>query len=117
MAWSHIVRVGTQAIQELFEEQGFRDPELFERFGIVVVEACWNEPGPNAPDDLPIGTLSVELSYRLGDEDGEEVARAHVFKRPDGSFGASGIPDPKRVLIAETLYRLDKSLDAVGADG
>jgi hypothetical protein len=111
MAGPQIVRVGTQRIQEIFEEQGFRDPELLERFGIVVVEACSSEPGPNAPDDLPIGSLSVELSYRVGDESGEELARAHVFKKPDSSFGASGIPDPKRVLVGDTLYRLDRSLD------
>jgi hypothetical protein len=114
MAWSRIVRVGTQEIQERFEEEGFRDPELFERFGIVVVEASWLPPGPNAPDDLPIGSTSVELSYRVEDEDGEEVARAHVFKKPDGSYGASGIPDPKRVVVGDTLYVLDKSLDAPG---
>lgn len=95
----------------MFEEEGFRDPDLFERFGIVVIEACSAEPGPTAPPDLPIGTLSVELSYRVGDKHGEEVARAHVFKKPDGSFGASGIPDPKRLLVGTTLYRLDKSLD------
>lgn len=96
----------------MFEEQGFRDPELFKRFGIVIVEPIWEAPGPNAPADLPIGTLSGELSYRVGDEDGEEVARAHVFKKPNGEYGASGIPDPKRILIGNTLYRLDKSLDS-----
>ncbi|MDQ2983827.1 MAG: hypothetical protein M3R70_07900 [Actinomycetota bacterium] len=109
-----VVRVGTQRIQELFEEEGFRDPELFERFGIVVVELPGQPPGPNAPDNLPIGTLSLELSYREANEDGEELARAHVFKKPDGSYGASGIPDPKVILVKETntLYLLDKTLDA-----
>lgn len=78
----------------------------------MVVEA-WAEPlGPRAPDDLPIGSMNVELSYRVGDKNGEEVARAHVFKTPKGSYGASGIPDPKRVLVGNTLYRLDKSLDS-----
>lgn len=99
----------------MFEEQGFRDPELFERFGIVVVEAAWGPLGPLAPDDLPIGTINVELSYRMGDENGNEVARAHVFKKPDGTFGASGIPDPKRVLAEGVLFVLDKRLDE--ADG
>ncbi len=107
----HRVRVGTQEIQERFEEEGLREPEFF---GIVVVEDGWLPLGPNAPPDEPIGTISVELSYRRGSRCGDEVARAHVFKQPNGTFGASGVPDPKQVLIGDTLYILDKRLDAEG---
>lgn len=82
-----------------------------ELFGYHVEEAISREPGPNAPLDLPIGSRSVELSYRAGDKDGEELARAHVYIKPGGEYGASGIPDPKRVLVGDTQYRLDKSLD------
>ena len=44
----------------------------------------------------PPGTLSQTVLYldRLG-----VVARAHRFVLPDGEVGASGLPDPKRVLF------------------
>lgn len=103
-----IVRVGTEKIQERFEEEGLRYPE---DFGIVVVEAASGAPGKDAPDDLPPGSTSVELSYRRGDDFGEEVARAHVYKRPDGSF--RGTPDPKRLLVDDAIWVLDRDLDLI----
>jgi hypothetical protein len=46
------------------------------------------------------------LSYR--DLNGNEVARVHQFRRPDGTLAASGKPDPKRLLEGGVLYRLEK---------
>lgn len=54
----------------------------------------------------PPGTISQELSYR--DADNNEVARVHQYLRPDGSIGASGRPDPKRLLQDGILYRLTR---------
>jgi hypothetical protein len=50
--------------------------------------------------------ISESLSYR--DKDGNEIARVHQFRRPDGSLAASGKPDPKRLLENGILYRLEK---------
>ena len=50
--------------------------------------------------------ISEMLSYR--DRDGNEIARVHQFRRPDGSLAASGRPDPKRLLEDGILYRLEK---------
>jgi hypothetical protein len=38
-----------------------------------------------------------------------ELARAHRYLRPDGTIGASGLPDPKRVFHNGILYRLIKA--------
>jgi len=46
------------------------------------------------------------LSYR--DLNGNEVARVHQFRRPDGTLAASGKPDPKRLFEGGVLYRLEK---------
>jgi hypothetical protein len=54
----------------------------------------------------PYCTHSQMISYR--DPDNNEVARIHQYLRPDGSIGASGKPDPKRLLHDGTLYRLVK---------
>ncbi len=39
----------------------------------------------------------------------QEVARVHQYLRLDGRLGASGLPDPKRILENGVLYRLRKS--------
>jgi len=56
--------------------------------------------------DVPRGTRSQMISYR--DVNGDEVARVHQYLKPDGSIGASGKPDPKRLLFNGVLYRLYK---------
>jgi hypothetical protein len=38
------------------------------------------------------------------DKDGNYLALLHQYKKPDGSIGASGKPDPKRLRIADTIY-------------
>lgn len=50
----------------------------------------------------PQCTRSQLLS--LLDENDQEVARIHQYKRPDGSIGASGRPDPKRLLVDGVYY-------------
>jgi hypothetical protein len=46
------------------------------------------------------------ISYR--NKTNDEIARAHRYLRPDGSLGLSGKPDPKRVILEGTMYRLEK---------
>jgi hypothetical protein len=53
---------------------------------------------------VPFCTYSQEVSYRR--KDGCEVARVHQYLRPDGTLGASGLPDPKRLLMGDVKYRL-----------
>ena len=62
----------------------------------------------------PHCTYSQEVSYR--DADNTEVARVHQYLRPDGTIGASGLPDPKRVLVDGVLYRLTKKKDRATTD-
>ena len=62
-------------------------------------------PSPPKADE-PNCTHSQIISYR--DRDGKEIARIHQYVRPDGSIGASGLPDPNRLLLGGTLYYLPK---------
>lgn len=51
-----------------------------------------------APPEIgPIGTRSQIVRY--SDPAGTTVAEAHQYLLPDGSIGASGMPDPKFVLV------------------
>jgi hypothetical protein len=61
---------------------------------------------PSAPKSRePFCTRSQYIAYL--NEDNREVARVHQYLRPNGVLGASGRPDPKRVLVGTTLYILD----------
>jgi hypothetical protein len=61
---------------------------------------------PAAPlANEPVCTRSQYLVY-YGPE-GNIVAEAHRYLRPDGSIGLSGKPDPKVVKDAGTTYYLD----------
>jgi hypothetical protein len=51
---------------------------------------------------LPICTRSQSIAYF--DAKGDEVAMIHQYLKPDGTLGASGRPDPKRLLENGVLY-------------
>jgi len=70
----------------------------------------WDSRHPSLHNaDEPYCTRSQMLSYF--DQDSNEVARVHQYLRPDGTIGASGRPDPKRLLDGGVLYRLTKTRD------
>lgn len=50
----------------------------------------------------PPGTRSQVIRYF--DLAGQWVVEIHQYLRPDGSLGASGKPDPKRLRIAGTIF-------------
>lgn len=58
------------------------------------------QPTP-PPPGMPPGTRSQIVAYLDGET---QVALVHQYRLPDGRLGASGLPDPKRLLIDETLY-------------
>jgi hypothetical protein len=51
---------------------------------------------------LPYCTYSQILSF--WDSKGKLVAICHQYKRPDGTIGGSGKPDPKMIMIQGTIY-------------
>lgn len=57
-----------------------------------------------SPPTEPNCTHSQLLIY--WDGDGNPVAMVHQYLRPDGTIGGSGWPDPKRVVVGETLLAL-----------
>ncbi len=73
-------------------------------FAAVVIDQ--GQPQPDVASKEPNGTVSQMVSYRDAQDD--EIARVHQYLRPDGTLGASGLPDPKRLLEAGVLYRLMK---------
>ena len=72
-----------------------------------------NPEGSEHPE--PEGTLSGLISI-IDPTTDHEMARAHRLLRPDGTIGASGLPDPKIVWIDGVLYLQMRKRDR-GASG
>ena len=86
------VKVSDDQRRAIFEEGQFltrlKNAELTER---VQFE---RQPRTGLPPNCPPGTWSQMVQYLEG---GSVVAVVHQYKRPDGTLGASGKPDPKFV--------------------
>lgn len=66
----------------------------------AIVSSERHPSSPKAP--VPYCTRSQMISYL--DRNGKKLAMAHQYLRPDGTLGASGKPDPKRVVHDGVLY-------------
>lgn len=58
------------------------------------------------PGDPPC-TMSQALIYR--DSAGQFVALVHQYLRPDGTLGASGQPDPKRLKVEDVMLAVKQA--------
>lgn len=93
-------------MRRLFNEESFVEQALAGHMQEVVVHSGTPSEDAQKALGLPPGTKSQMLSYR--DSNNLELARAHRYLLPDGTLGASGKPDPKRVLKDGILYRLER---------
>jgi hypothetical protein len=86
----------------------FNEGRFWERVQAGELRAVVNAERPASVETptIPPGSMSQEVSYY--DQDNNEVARVHQYVKPDGTIGASGRPDPKRLFINGILYRLIK---------
>lgn len=78
------------------------------RSGELVVVLLEHRHPSRIEANEPFCTYSQMISYR-DPSCNNEVARVHQYLRSDKTIGASGKPDPKRVLVGATLYRLHKA--------
>jgi hypothetical protein len=93
------VAVSAIALRELFNAGGYAARLADGTLRAVVVKSRH----PSAPKArVPFCTASQFVLYL--DESGHEVAAVHQYVLPDGTLGASGQPDPKRLLKDGTLY-------------
>jgi len=57
---------------------------------------------PHPSSGQPPGTRSV--MFQILNQNGNLIGTAHVFVLADGSYGASGLLDPKSIRVGNTLY-------------
>ncbi|HXM05112.1 MAG TPA: hypothetical protein VN939_21040 [Chthoniobacterales bacterium] len=96
-------RIPATEMQKLFNEGGYWEKAKSGEFSTVTLEH--RHPALTAANE-PFCTYSQMISYR--DASDNEVARVHQYLRPDGTIGASGKPDPKRLFADGELLRLHK---------
>jgi hypothetical protein len=101
-----IVRITVSELRRIFNEERFVERAERGEIKAVVVHSGT----PSLDVGLPLGSVSQLISYR--DINNLEIARAHQYLLPDGRIGASGKPDPKRVLKDGKLYRLQKKFES-----
>jgi hypothetical protein len=96
-----VQRVTPQALRQMFNSVGYLN-QVANGTLVAIVRRDAHPTPPKAPE--PICTRSQEISYV--DASGEEICRVHQYVRTDGTIGASGKPDPKRILAGGVIYRV-----------
>jgi hypothetical protein len=97
------VRVPPDELRAMFNEGGY-----FERVqaGELLAEVAYNRhPCPPRVNE-PYCTRSQTVHY-VDLQEGREVAVVHQYLREDGSLGASGLPDPKRICQGDTVFLVE----------
>jgi hypothetical protein len=94
-----IVRVTVQELQKRFNEGNYWGRLKNGEYTALVRED--RHPSLVAAHE-PYCTRSQIVSYV--DQDNNEIARVHQYLRLDGTLGASGKPDPKRLLEGGVVY-------------
>lgn len=95
-----IEEVSATQLREIFNQNGYLDKL---KAGIIKSRKTYEIH--HAPDGEPFCTHSqILFYYNLSNQ---LLAVVHQYRRPDGTLGASGKPDPKKI------YLLNKILIAI----
>ncbi len=99
MANISIIRAAPKVLRKIFNENRFWERSVSGELTTRVLKD--RHPSLTVAQE-PFCTRSQSVSYI--DQEGNEVARVHQYLRTDLTIGASGRPDPKRVLFEGRLY-------------
>ena len=86
--------VSKNIIRHIFNSRQYWNDAKSGKFNIRVLK---NNHGNYRSKGEPFCTKSQYVVYLT--KNGEFVASVHQYLRPNGSLGASGQPDPKRILV------------------
>lgn len=94
-----IHRVSLAELREIF------NTNVLPRLDKDLIEIVSSEGPPNPRYHQPPGTLSQRVEYWESTGNSlRKVAIVHQYLLPDGTLGASGLPDPKRVLHDGVIF-------------
>jgi hypothetical protein len=81
--------------------QHFNDSQILEQVESGELNAIVKRDSHRAPPGEPHCTKSQIVYYYT--QSGDLLAVAHQYLRPDGTIGASGRPDPKRLCMQDRI--------------
>jgi hypothetical protein len=93
--------VTADIIRELFNERQFFNKASAGELSTHVKRDSHRDPPPAGE---PYCTRSQIVYYY--DRDQNPVAIVHQYRRPDGTIGASGQPDPKRLFLENRIISI-----------
>lgn len=96
-----IVRVDKEELQRLFNEAKYADRVQTGEW----LEVVLNESVPSPSSGQATGTISQRVAY-VQSWDGRQMAVVHQFHNRNWTLGASGQPDPVRMVSGDILYVL-----------
>ncbi len=94
-----VVTVTAPEIRKMFNEGGYSTKVASGELSEKLVRE--GHPSPSKSGE-PYCTRSQIVAYL--DSRGRQVALVHQYRRKDGSIGASGKPDPKKLFHEGRLY-------------
>jgi hypothetical protein len=93
------IEVSPTKLREMFNKGRFVERAAAGELTVRVVRSRH----PAAPKaNVPVCTQSQAITYV--DQSGTELAMAHQYLLKNGTLGASGLPDPKRIFQDGVLY-------------
>ncbi len=92
------VRIARATMRRHWRALGLETPE---DSGYIVEPRHKRKCGAGTPPDCVVTEIVAYL-----DSFGREIARAERHLRADGTVGASGKADPKRIRVGDTIYLL-----------
>jgi hypothetical protein len=100
MANYRFLRVNEEKLQRIFNENEYWERAQGGEFSEEVIDDA-----PAARKyRFPAGTRDQTVWYHETTGHGRRVAVVHQFRKRDGTLAASGRPDPKWVLVGNTIY-------------
>lgn len=102
----HVSRQDQTPVEWITHEiirQYFNNSQIFDQVQSGQLDAITKRSShpENPPAGEPVCTRSQIVYYYT--KDGKPVAIVHQYLRPDGTIGASGRPDPKRLFLADRI--------------
>jgi hypothetical protein len=96
-------RISEESIRRLFNDGRYWERAMQGEFKMITRDSS---PAPKETHQRP-GAKSEIIEYYSSED---KIAVVFQYTNPDGSLGASGKPDPKALLVGDTLYIADKSI-------
>ena len=106
MAGPPVLRTTSEELRRLFNEASYLARTLSGQFVTRPYgrqSLYQNPPAEHGREPEPDGTITGLIEI-IDPSTNQRIAIAHRLLRPDKTFGASGLPDPKMVFIAGIIY-------------